>query len=534
MLDHEQPPMGPEGEAPPPSMTDESVLSFEDLPTARPKRRTRQLVPKEEAGRISFTPEQRLLVLDTWERSGLPAGDFAPLVGVSKHTLYAWRKRFATEGPAGLAEKQRGCGCGSRLNETTKRAIVMMKRANPEWGVERISAMLLRGPALPASPGAVSRVLREAGYEMVEEPTAPHPDKVRHFERAKPNQLWQTDLFTFVLKRQNRRVHLVAFMDDHSRFIVAWGLHATASTALVVEVLRTGLASYGAPEEVLTDNGPQYITWRGTSRFSKECQQRGIKQIVATPRRPQTLGKVERFWGTLWRECLEQAIFLDLEDARRRIGHFIDHYNFQRPHGSLDKLVPADRFFGQADAVRAALQARVADNAVDLARNGTPRPPLYLTGNVGGEAVSVHAAGDRVFLQRDGGEREEIDFKAPESAPVPEPVAQDGARFLGTAAAVADPPDVGDGAVPIGELTDAVPPVEDEPASTASLAPGAQPLGGVVACLTDVCPPPPTEAGWVDPAATPCASAPPETTASQPGDDERANDDDDQPPIGGA
>jgi hypothetical protein len=31
-----------------------------------------------------------LLVLDTWMKSGLPAGDFAPLVGVSKHTLYAW------------------------------------------------------------------------------------------------------------------------------------------------------------------------------------------------------------------------------------------------------------------------------------------------------------------------------------------------------------------------------------------------------------------------------------------------------------
>jgi len=39
---------------------------------------------------------------------------------------------------------------------------------------------------------------------------------VRTFERATPNQLWQTDLFTFVLKRQNRRVHLVAFLDDHS------------------------------------------------------------------------------------------------------------------------------------------------------------------------------------------------------------------------------------------------------------------------------------------------------------------------------
>jgi hypothetical protein len=49
-------------------------------------------------------------------------------------------------------------------------------------------------------------VLHEAGYEMEEVSTRPHPDQVHHFERAKANQLWQTDLFTFVLKRQNRRV----------------------------------------------------------------------------------------------------------------------------------------------------------------------------------------------------------------------------------------------------------------------------------------------------------------------------------------
>src|SRR5581483_11171286 len=94
-------------------------------------------------------------------------------------------------------------------------------------------------------------------------------------------------------------------------------------------------------EEILTDNGSQYVTWRGKSAFSKELEKRGIKQVVAAPRRPQTLGKIERFWGTLWRECVEAAIFLDLGDAQRRIGLFIDHYNFCRPHSGIDGLVPA-------------------------------------------------------------------------------------------------------------------------------------------------------------------------------------------------
>jgi hypothetical protein len=40
-----------------------------------------------------------------------------------------------------------------------------MKQSNPDWGVEKISSLVLRGPALPASPQAVAGVLHEAGYE---------------------------------------------------------------------------------------------------------------------------------------------------------------------------------------------------------------------------------------------------------------------------------------------------------------------------------------------------------------------------------
>jgi transposase len=61
--------------------------------------------------------------LDTWQRSGLPGRDFAELVGVSRHTLYAWKKRFDQEGPAGLLDQPKGGPRGSRLPELTKRTI---------------------------------------------------------------------------------------------------------------------------------------------------------------------------------------------------------------------------------------------------------------------------------------------------------------------------------------------------------------------------------------------------------------------------
>jgi transposase InsO family protein len=366
----------------------------------------------EDTTRPHFTAEQRLLILDSWLRSKLPAGDFAPLVGMSAHTLRAWKARFAELGPAGLDDKPKGRPPGSRLSEATKRAILLLKEEHPDWGQDRIAAVLLRSQGFSASATAIGRALVEAGFVAAPDTSKAHAQEPKRFERARANQLWQTDLFTFVLKRENRRVHLVGFLDDHSRFIVGYGLHATASGALVRETMLASVANFGAPEEVLTDNGTQYVTWRGKSEFTRMLEQRGIKQIVATPRHPETLGKIERFWGTLWRECVETAVFRGLDDARRRIGLFIDHYNFQRPHSGIDGLVPADRYFASAPVVLQTLKERVAKNAAELARDGMPRKPFYLTGRIGDQSISLHAEGEKVVMMKGDGSREEVDLGA--------------------------------------------------------------------------------------------------------------------------
>jgi len=139
------------------------------------KRRGRNLVKPGDPKRNVFTPEQRLLILDTWKRSGLPAKDFAALCGFSPHSLYTWKKRFETQGPAGLMDAPKGGPRGSRLPDITKRTILMLKEAHPEYGCERISYELMRGPALGASPSAVAKVLHEAGYVLEEKVTRPHP-----------------------------------------------------------------------------------------------------------------------------------------------------------------------------------------------------------------------------------------------------------------------------------------------------------------------------------------------------------------------
>ena len=65
--------------------------SRSSLPVLAGRKRGRRLVKKELARPKKLSPQQRLLMLDTWQRSGLPAGEFASVVGISKHTLYKWK-----------------------------------------------------------------------------------------------------------------------------------------------------------------------------------------------------------------------------------------------------------------------------------------------------------------------------------------------------------------------------------------------------------------------------------------------------------
>jgi transposase InsO family protein len=382
---------------------------------------SRPISGKKEARAASrvFTSVERLLILDIWERSEIGAPQFGELLGITSHTLYQWRKRFEEDGPAGLEDRPRGTSKGqSRLTEATQRAILMLKRRNPEWGVDRIRDVLLRSQGYTASSGAIQRLLLHHGYEVAAVPTAPHPPKrVHRFERARPNQLWQTDLFTFLLPRDNRRLYLVAFMDDRSRFVVSHVVSASSGGSLVREALEAGIVNHGTPEEVLTDNGPQYHSWRGTSSFTKLLRKRGIRHILSRPKHPQTLGKVERFWQTLWKECLQPALPRDLDDARQRIAHFVDHYNFQRTHQGLDGLVPADRFFEAESTVRKTLESRVRQNALELALKGEPRRRFYLTGQVDGQGISLHGEDGKVVLTRENEGREAVELA---SVPVKE------------------------------------------------------------------------------------------------------------------
>ena len=99
-------------------------------------------------------------------------------------------------------------------------------------------------------------------------------------------------------------------VDDHSRFCVLARVVERATGRAVCLAFSEALERYGAPEEVLTDNGKQFTDRFGRGGevlFDKICRRNGIAHRLTAPRSPTTTGKIERFHQTLRRELLDHA-----------------------------------------------------------------------------------------------------------------------------------------------------------------------------------------------------------------------------------
>ncbi len=354
--------------------------------------------------------EVKLLAIEALE-SDLSLGDVAEIVGVAETTLSAWRRQHQEGGLKTLCNRSSSIAVRKKCSALEER-ILAHRREHPEHGVRRIRDELRRGEGLAVSAEKVRTVVNEAGLGNPAPTPHRRPPQVRRFERSLPNSLWQIDIFTFQLKRMYR-VYLIGILDDHSRFVVGWGLFRQQGAEAVLEVVKGAIGQWGAPRELLSDNGRQFVAWRGETRFQRVLKQQGVGHVRSAPHHPMTLGKIERFWQTMWREFLCEAVFASFADACQRCEHWIGYYNHQRPHQGLDGACPADRFYGLAGDVEEAVRQGCQENALRLALDQEPQPPLYLLGQLGETDVRVTRQGDAIEVKVGEAVREVIRLGAP-------------------------------------------------------------------------------------------------------------------------
>jgi len=323
---------------------------------------------------------------------------------VGRSTLSKWVRLYRAQGEAGLqAKPRRPSRPRPKVAPAVKTKVIELKRRHPDFGIQKISQFLRRLWFLPVSRETVRRTLHEQQLLKKPRPKPPrHPPQPRFFERSTPNQMWQTDIFTFRLGGKN--AYLIAFLDDYSRYVVGLEVFRSQTAEHVLEVYRRAVAEYGVPKEMLSDQGRQYSSWRGTTRFEAELRKDRVRHLKSRPHHPMTLGKIERFWKTLWEEFLVRAQFDSFESAGERIRLWVKHYNHRRPHQSLEGLCPADRFFAIAQELRQVIERGMQENLLELALRGQPHSPFYMVGRMGEQSVVIRAEKGQVKMLVDGEE----------------------------------------------------------------------------------------------------------------------------------
>ena len=127
-----------------------------------------------------------------------------------------------------------------------------------------------------------------------------------------------------------------------------------------------------------------------------------------------TLGKIERFWKTIYEEFLVRAQFGSFEEARERIRQWVQYYNHKRPHQGIGGLCPADRYFEIQAELRKTMEQGIAENVLEMALRGKPREPFYMGGRMEGQSVVLRAEKGKLRLMVDdeeGGGKQEMVYE---------------------------------------------------------------------------------------------------------------------------
>jgi len=196
--------------------------------------------------------------------------------------------------------------------------------------------------------------------------------------------------------------------------VVGLELYRTQTADQVLEVYRRAIGEYGVPQEMLTDQGRQYTNWRGTTRFEREIGKDRIRHIKSQAHHPMTLGKIERYWKSIYEEFLVRAQFGSFEEARERIRQWVQYYNHKRPHQGIGGLCPADRYFEIQGELKKTMEQGIADNVLEMALRGKPKEPFYMVGRMEGQSVVLRAEKGKLHLMVDdeeGGPRQEMVYE---------------------------------------------------------------------------------------------------------------------------
>ena len=279
---------------------------------------------------------------------GVRLGSAAARFSVSLKTAAKWVARYRRLGDAGLADRSSRPHVSPRQTSSllVEKVLALRRGHMPGYEIARRTGL---------SPASVSRILRRAKLSRWRDLNPPPP--VQRYEHPRPGDLLHLDIkgmtrFGEVSLRGDGRLRgkhshpgflaLHVAVDDHSRMAFTQMLpdQKAETTIGFLNAAVEFFAIHGIGiRALLTDNGSSYRS----QQFRHACQQMAIKHSRTRPYTPRTNGKAERFIQTALREWAYAKHWTDSEQRDAHLQPWIDYYNRERPHGSLNYKPPISR-----------------------------------------------------------------------------------------------------------------------------------------------------------------------------------------------
>lgn len=269
-------------------------------------------------------------------------------LGINRSTFYPWYKRYLQCGYEGLSSQgSLKRGYWNQVPEKERNQVVEIALQRPELSCRELAWHIVDQEGWFISESTVYRILKSRGlittpaYRLMEA-----ADRYVNPTTA-VNQLWQTDFTYFKIKGWGW-YYLSTVLDDYSRFILSWQLcpsmQATDAEASLQQALQVAGLSQEQRPRVLTDNGSAYV-----SKYLKQYfHSQDIQHVRSAPYHPMTQGKIERYHRSMKNLLLLEHYYLP-QELEQRIEEWVQYYNYQRYHESLDNCTPAQVYFNKRE-----------------------------------------------------------------------------------------------------------------------------------------------------------------------------------------
>ena len=266
---------------------------------------------------------------------------------------YRWYRDYQEEGEDGLLDKRpRPRQFWNRIPESIRQQVVDLALEHPDRSSRQLAWLFTDQEGYFISESSVYRILK--GFDLIESPAfevITAADTFKHPTR-RVNELWQTD-FTYFKIIGWGWYYLSTVLDDYSRYILAYKLTPSMSAVDVQNTLQIALDKTGL-DRVLVEHRPRLLSDNGSCYLSKDLKafldSKYIEHTRGAPYHPMTQGKIERYHRSM-KNVVKLQNYYSPWELDREIASFVEYYNHQRYHESLDNLTPADVYFGRQKEV---------------------------------------------------------------------------------------------------------------------------------------------------------------------------------------